>query len=142
MRESHAHAHSLFLSFFWVSMVGFRSIVTVHVTCEDRAAGAASLRRSKLSFVDLAGSECLALSNATGAAAQETAHINKSLSALADVIMALGYRCPSPATHTAPTSLTLSRGHAKNTARRATMCPTATPSSRTSSRTASVRAHP
>ena len=64
--------------------------MTLHVAAEERGAGTPP-RRSKLSFVDLAGSECLALSNATGAAAQETAHINKSLSALADVIMALGY---------------------------------------------------
>ena len=66
------------------------SIVTVYVASEERSVGSASFRRSKLTFVDLAGSECLALSNATGAAALETAHINKSLSALADVIMALG----------------------------------------------------
>jgi hypothetical protein len=75
----------------WVTWAArMASVVTVQVAADERAAVPSKLRRSKLSFVDLAGSECLGLSNATGAAAQETAHINKSLSALADVILALG----------------------------------------------------
>lgn len=39
--------------------------------------------------MDLAGSECVGMSGVTGAALRETSHINKSLSALADVLGAL-----------------------------------------------------
>lgn len=45
--------------------------------------------KTKLQLVDLAGSECVGLSGVKGAAFRETAHINKSLSALADVLGAL-----------------------------------------------------
>jgi len=48
------------------------------------------MRRSKLTFVDLAGSECIGLSQVSGEAAKEASHINKSLSALSDVLLALG----------------------------------------------------
>eukprot|EP01063_Lacrimia_lanifica_P038364 TRINITY_DN8148_c0_g1_i1.p1 TRINITY_DN8148_c0_g1~~TRINITY_DN8148_c0_g1_i1.p1 ORF type:complete len:899 (+),score=400.32 TRINITY_DN8148_c0_g1_i1:57-2699(+) len=44
----------------------------------------------KLSLIDLAGSERLKKSQATGQAAVEAAHINKSLSALGDTISSLG----------------------------------------------------
>ncbi|XP_033740152.1 kinesin-like protein KIF25 [Pecten maximus] len=45
--------------------------------------------RTKLQLVDLAGSECVGMSGVTGAALREASHINKSLSALADVLGAL-----------------------------------------------------
>lgn len=45
--------------------------------------------KTKLQLVDLAGSECVGMSGVTGVALRETSHINKSLSALADVLGAL-----------------------------------------------------
>ncbi|XP_078659251.1 kinesin-like protein KIF25 [Branchiostoma floridae x Branchiostoma belcheri] len=45
--------------------------------------------KTKLQLVDLAGSECVGMSGVTGAALRETSYINKSLSALADVLGAL-----------------------------------------------------
>ncbi|KAL4233882.1 negative regulation of mitotic centrosome separation [Mactra antiquata] len=45
--------------------------------------------KTKLQLVDLAGSECVGMSGVTGAALREASHINKSLSALADVLGAL-----------------------------------------------------
>ncbi|XP_071955799.1 kinesin-like protein KIF25 isoform X2 [Antedon mediterranea] len=45
--------------------------------------------KTKLQLVDLAGSECVGLSGVTGAALRETSFINRSLSALADVLAAL-----------------------------------------------------
>ena len=44
---------------------------------------------SKLNLVDLAGSECVGRSGVTGEALQETKFVNKSLSALGDVLGAL-----------------------------------------------------
>lgn len=49
-------------------------------------------RSSNLNLIDLAGSERLALSGATGDRLKETQAINKSLSCLGDVIAALGER--------------------------------------------------
>ncbi|GAB1600871.1 kinesin-like protein KIF25 [Argonauta hians] len=48
--------------------------------------------KTKLQLVDLAGSECVGLSGVKGAALRETSSINKSLSALADVLGALAER--------------------------------------------------
>ena len=48
--------------------------------------------RSKLSLVDLAGSERLAKTEATGDRLKEALHINKSLSALGDVVASLTSR--------------------------------------------------
>eukprot|EP00898_Chlorokybus_atmophyticus_P003645 jgi/Chlat1/4281/Chrsp29S04553 len=48
-----------------------------------------SRNRSKLSLVDLAGSERLSKTEATGDRLKESLHINKSLSALGDVVAAL-----------------------------------------------------
>ncbi|ESO93373.1 hypothetical protein LOTGIDRAFT_232780 [Lottia gigantea] len=45
--------------------------------------------KTKLQLVDLAGSECVGMSGVKGAALREASHINKSLSALADVLGAL-----------------------------------------------------
>ncbi|VDI70068.1 kinesin family member 25 [Mytilus galloprovincialis] len=45
--------------------------------------------KTKLQLVDLAGSECVGMSGVKGQALRETANINKSLSALADVLGAL-----------------------------------------------------
>ncbi|XP_074661381.1 kinesin-like protein KIF25 [Tubulanus polymorphus] len=45
--------------------------------------------RVKLQLVDLAGSECVGMSGVKGAALREASNINKSLSALADVLGAL-----------------------------------------------------
>ncbi|XP_015277653.1 PREDICTED: kinesin-like protein KIF25 [Gekko japonicus] len=45
--------------------------------------------RTKLQLVDLAGSECVGISGVTGAVLRETSFINRSLSALADVLGAI-----------------------------------------------------
>ncbi|XP_031958296.1 kinesin-like protein KIF25 isoform X2 [Corvus moneduloides] len=45
--------------------------------------------KTRLQLVDLAGSECVGMSGVTGAALRETAFINRSLSALADVLGAI-----------------------------------------------------
>ncbi|XP_039604354.1 kinesin-like protein KIF25 isoform X1 [Polypterus senegalus] len=50
--------------------------------------------KMKLELVDLAGSECVAMSGVTGAALLETSFINRSLSALADVLGALAEQRP------------------------------------------------
>ncbi|XP_064628538.1 kinesin-like protein KIF25 [Lineus longissimus] len=51
--------------------------------------GSNAVIKTKLQLVDLAGSECVGMSGVTGAALRETSNINKSLSALADVLGAL-----------------------------------------------------
>jgi len=64
------------------------SVFTLHLTAfhpEQRQA-----LRGTLNLVDLAGSERLSRSNATGDRAKETVAINKSLSALTDVFVAIG----------------------------------------------------
>ncbi|NXP13685.1 KIF25 protein, partial [Thinocorus orbignyianus] len=45
--------------------------------------------KTRLQLVDLAGSECVGMSGVTGAALRETSWINRSLSALADVLGAI-----------------------------------------------------
>ncbi|XP_046847281.1 kinesin-like protein KIF25 [Xenia sp. Carnegie-2017] len=55
---------------------------------ETLSSGALTVK-TKLQLVDLAGSECVGVSGVTGAALRETSFINKSLSALADVLGAL-----------------------------------------------------
>ncbi|XP_046878259.1 kinesin-like protein KIF25 [Hypomesus transpacificus] len=50
--------------------------------------------KTKLQLVDLAGSECVGMSGVTGAALWETSCINRSLSALSDVLGALAERRP------------------------------------------------
>jgi len=61
-------------------------IVTVSVTSENLLTGITT--RGKLNLVDLAGSERIQKSGVTGQALKEAQNINKSLSALGDVIAA------------------------------------------------------
>ncbi|GAB4839599.1 hypothetical protein Ancab_029122 [Ancistrocladus abbreviatus] len=68
------------------------SVVTIHVQGTDLKTGAAS--RGSLHLVDLAGSERVDRSEATGDRLREAQHINKSLSALGDVIFALAQKSP------------------------------------------------
>lgn len=75
-------------------------VMTVRIHSHNARTGAKT--SSRISFVDLAGSERLAKSQAEGARMKEAISINKSLSALGDVINALAskqsrshipYRC-------------------------------------------------
>ncbi|KAK1307487.1 Kinesin-4 [Acorus calamus] len=66
------------------------SVLTVHVRGVDLESGAAL--RGCLNLVDLAGSERVDRSEATGDRLKEAQHINKSLSALGDVIFALAQK--------------------------------------------------
>ncbi|XVF13121.1 hypothetical protein REPUB_Repub08aG0180900 [Reevesia pubescens] len=66
------------------------SILTVHVRGTDLKTNA--VLRGSLHLVDLAGSERVDRSEATGDRLRETQHINKSLSALGDVIFALAQK--------------------------------------------------
>jgi kinesin family protein C2/C3 len=66
------------------------SIVTIHVRGRDLKAGGAL--HGNLHLVDLAGSERVDRSEVTGDRLREAQHINKSLSALGDVISALAQK--------------------------------------------------
>ncbi|XP_044423248.1 kinesin-like protein KIN-14M isoform X2 [Triticum aestivum] len=66
------------------------SVVTVHVQGEDLKTGATL--RGALHLVDLAGSERVDRSAVTGDRLKEAQHINKSLSALGDVIFSLSQK--------------------------------------------------
>ncbi|KAF3335061.1 Kinesin KP1 [Carex littledalei] len=66
------------------------SILTVHVKGMDVKNGSTS--RGCLHLIDLAGSERVERSEATGDRLKEAQHINKSLSALGDVIFALAQK--------------------------------------------------
>lgn len=66
------------------------SIVTIHVQGKDVKSG--SSMYSSLHLVDLAGSERVDRSEVTGDRLKEAQHINKSLSALGDVISALAQK--------------------------------------------------
>ncbi|KAJ9147925.1 hypothetical protein P3X46_030039 [Hevea brasiliensis] len=68
------------------------SVLTVHVNGVDLETGA--LLRGNLHLIDLAGSERVDRSEATGDRLREAQHINKSLSALGDVIFALAQKNP------------------------------------------------
>ncbi|KAJ0798550.1 putative minus-end-directed kinesin ATPase [Helianthus annuus] len=66
------------------------SVLTVHVRGTDLETNA--VLRGNLHLVDLAGSERVDRSEATGDRLREAQHINKSLSALGDVIFALAQK--------------------------------------------------
>lgn len=66
------------------------SVLTVHVRGVDLKTDTAI--RGSLHLVDLAGSERVDRSEATGDRLREAQHINKSLSALGDVIFALAQK--------------------------------------------------
>ncbi|XP_029601543.1 kinesin-like protein KIF25 isoform X4 [Salmo trutta] len=67
----------------------------IHSSCPSpRASTAQAPFRTKLQLVDLAGSECVGMSGVTGAALWETSCINRSLSALSDVLGALAEQRP------------------------------------------------
>lgn len=68
------------------------SILTIHVRGTDLKNGA--ILRGSLHLIDLAGSERVDRSEATGDRLREAQHINKSLSALGDVIFALAQKNP------------------------------------------------
>lgn len=68
------------------------SVLTVHVRGVDLETGVTL--RGSLHLVDLAGSERVDRSEATGDRLKEAQHINKSLSALGDVIFALAQKSP------------------------------------------------
>ena len=68
------------------------SIVIVHVEGVTKDTG--TITRGVLYLVDLAGSERLSRSEATGERLKEAQHINKSLSALGDVVSSLQTRSP------------------------------------------------
>lgn len=71
------------------------SIVTIDVECNQTEKGKQKLgfivrpTKAKLRLVDLAGSECVGMSGVTGEAQMEASHVNRSLSALSDVMKAL-----------------------------------------------------
>lgn len=71
-------------------MLKLDSILTVHVRGTDLETNA--VLRGCLHLVDLAGSERVDRSEATGDRLSEAQHINKSLSALGDVIFALAQK--------------------------------------------------
>jgi Kinesin motor domain len=66
------------------------SCLTVHVQGRDLTAG--TILRGCMHLVDLAGSERVDKSEVTGERLKEAQHINKSLSALGDVIAALAQK--------------------------------------------------
>ncbi|KAI4326954.1 hypothetical protein L6164_019464 [Bauhinia variegata] len=68
------------------------SVLTIHVRGTDLETN--TLLRGCLHLVDLAGSERVDRSEATGDRLREAQHINKSLSALGDVIFALSQKSP------------------------------------------------
>ena len=68
------------------------SVLTVHVHGIDLESD--TVLRGCLHLVDLAGSERVDRSEATGDRLREAQHINKSLSALGDVIFSLAQKSP------------------------------------------------
>lgn len=67
-----------------------RSILTIHVRGKELVSG--SMLKGCLHLVDLAGSERVDKSEAVGERLKEAQHINRSLSALGDVIYALAQK--------------------------------------------------
>merc|ERR1711920_697412 len=66
--------------------MGSHLVLAIMMEVTDKASG--KTRCGKISIVDLAGSERLAKSGATGEGQKEAIEINKSLTALGDVMMA------------------------------------------------------
>lgn len=66
------------------------SVLTIHIQGKELASGAKL--RGCLHLVDLAGSERVDKSEVTGDRLKEAQHINRSLSALGDVISALAQK--------------------------------------------------
>ncbi|XP_054847669.1 kinesin-like protein KIF9 [Eublepharis macularius] len=67
-------------------------IFTIYIECHSRIMSDATFVTSKINLVDLAGSERLAKSKSEGRGLKETTYINKSLSFLEQVIIALSER--------------------------------------------------
>ena len=65
------------------------AVFTVFLECRSRIATDARYTTAKLNFVDLAGSERLAKTLSAGKAREEAMYINKSLSFLEQVVIAL-----------------------------------------------------
>ncbi|XP_062503610.1 kinesin-like protein KIF25 isoform X2 [Corticium candelabrum] len=63
---------------------------SVFSSSSGKSGGESGVFRTKLQLVDLAGSECVGMSGVTGMGLRESSFINRSLSALADVLGALG----------------------------------------------------
>lgn len=64
-------------------------VFTLYVSCRSRVESDGNTTHSKLNFVDLAGSERLSKTGSEGSIAREAMHINKSLSFLEQVVIAL-----------------------------------------------------
>mmetsp|Transcript_108318 Transcript_108318/g.187099 ORF Transcript_108318/g.187099 Transcript_108318/m.187099 type:complete len:745 (-) Transcript_108318:746-2980(-) len=64
-------------------------VFTVYVSCRSRVESDGQTTHSKLNFVDLAGSERLSKSGSEGQVAKEAMYINKSLTFLEQVVIAL-----------------------------------------------------
>lgn len=79
--------HSIYLGF---NQCFDCSILTIHVQGKELISG--TLLRGCLHLVDLAGSERVEKSEAVGERLKEAQHINKSLSALGDVIASLAQK--------------------------------------------------
>lgn len=68
------------------------TLFTIYVDARSRVESSEKIVSSKLHLVDLAGSERLKKTNSEGATLKEAAYINKSLSYLEQVVLALGDR--------------------------------------------------
>ena len=76
------------------------SVLTATIEARERApSGAVNARFSKLNLIDLAGSERVGRSGATGEQLTEARSINRSLTVLGRVIAALGDRSKKPNIH-------------------------------------------
>jgi kinesin family protein C2/C3 len=100
LNERSSRSHRLVMPitsflYMYLSMASYSeyficSILTVHVRGLDLKNGSTS--RGCLHLIDLAGSERVEKSEATGDRLKEAQYINKSLSALGDVIFALSQK--------------------------------------------------
>lgn len=87
--EIHIFPHKLFIYMF-NEFIPCCSILTVHVQGQELVSG--TTLKGCLHLVDLAGSERVEKSEAVGERLKEAQHINRSLSALGDVIAALAQK--------------------------------------------------